>query len=46
MTMLERFVDVAAALDGVIFERLDAVVDRWSHRRQEDLIAGRPRLPS
>jgi peptidoglycan-N-acetylglucosamine deacetylase len=30
MTMLERFVDAAAAVDGVAFERLDAVVSRWS----------------
>jgi peptidoglycan/xylan/chitin deacetylase (PgdA/CDA1 family) len=29
MAMLERFVDAAAAIDGVAFERLDAVVDRW-----------------
>ena len=29
MAMLERFLDAAAALDGVAFERLDAVVDRW-----------------
>ena len=29
MAMLERFLDAAAALDGVVFERLDAVVDRW-----------------
>ena len=26
MAMLERFIDAAAALDGVVFERLDAVV--------------------
>jgi peptidoglycan/xylan/chitin deacetylase (PgdA/CDA1 family) len=30
MAMLERFIDAAAALDGVVFERLDAVVNRWS----------------
>jgi peptidoglycan/xylan/chitin deacetylase (PgdA/CDA1 family) len=30
MAMLERFIDAAAALDGVVFERLDAVVSRWS----------------
>jgi peptidoglycan/xylan/chitin deacetylase (PgdA/CDA1 family) len=30
MAMLERFIDAAAALDGVAFERLDAVVARWS----------------
>jgi peptidoglycan/xylan/chitin deacetylase (PgdA/CDA1 family) len=29
MAMLERFLDAAAAIDGVAFERLDAVVDRW-----------------
>jgi peptidoglycan/xylan/chitin deacetylase (PgdA/CDA1 family) len=29
MAMLERFLDAAAALDGVVFERLDTVVDRW-----------------
>ncbi|MEO8437915.1 MAG: polysaccharide deacetylase [Chloroflexota bacterium] len=30
MAMLERFIDAAVALDGVVFERLDAVVDRWA----------------
>jgi peptidoglycan-N-acetylglucosamine deacetylase len=30
MAMLERFIDAAATLDGVAFERLDAVVSRWS----------------
>jgi peptidoglycan/xylan/chitin deacetylase (PgdA/CDA1 family) len=30
MAMLERFVDAAMALDGVVFERLDAVVARWA----------------
>ncbi|MEO5939825.1 MAG: polysaccharide deacetylase [Candidatus Limnocylindrales bacterium] len=29
MAMLERFIDAAAALDGVVFERLDRYVDRW-----------------
>ena len=29
MAMLERFIDSAAALDGVVFERLDAFVSRW-----------------
>jgi peptidoglycan/xylan/chitin deacetylase (PgdA/CDA1 family) len=29
MAMLERFLDAAAEVDGVAFERLDAVVDRW-----------------
>ena len=30
MAMLERFIDEAEALDGVVFDRLDAVVGRWS----------------
>ena len=29
MAMLERFIDAAAALDGVVFDRLDRYVDRW-----------------
>ena len=29
MAMLERFIDAAAALEGVAFERLDRVVARW-----------------
>jgi hypothetical protein len=29
MAMLERFVDAAAALDGVVFDRLDRFVERW-----------------
>ena len=29
MAMLECFVEIAAAMDGVVFERLDVVVDRW-----------------
>jgi peptidoglycan/xylan/chitin deacetylase (PgdA/CDA1 family) len=29
MAMLERFIDAAEARDGVVFERLDAVVSRW-----------------
>jgi len=29
MVMLERFIDAAAALDGVVFDRLDRYVDRW-----------------
>ena len=29
MPMLERFIDAAAGLDGVVFERLDRYVDRW-----------------
>jgi peptidoglycan-N-acetylglucosamine deacetylase len=30
MAMLERFIEAAVALDGVVFERLDAVVSRWA----------------
>jgi len=30
MAMLERFIEAAVALDGVVFERLDAIVDRWA----------------
>ena len=30
MAMLEQFIDAAAALDGVVFERLDAVVERFA----------------
>jgi peptidoglycan/xylan/chitin deacetylase (PgdA/CDA1 family) len=30
MAMLERFIDAAAALDGVAFERLDRVVERFA----------------
>ena len=33
MAMLERFIDAAAALDGVVFERLDAVVERAAANR-------------
>jgi hypothetical protein len=29
MAMLEAFIDSAAALEGVVFERLDAVVQRF-----------------
>ena len=29
MAMLERFIDAAAALEGVVFDRLDRYVDRW-----------------
>jgi peptidoglycan/xylan/chitin deacetylase (PgdA/CDA1 family) len=29
MAMLERFIDAAAALEGVVFDRLDRHVDRW-----------------
>ena len=32
MAMLERFIDAAAALDGVVFERLDTVVERFAAR--------------
>ena len=30
MAMLERFIDAAAALDGVVFDRLDRYVSAWS----------------
>ncbi len=30
IAMLERFIDVARTLDGVVFERLDRVVARWA----------------
>jgi peptidoglycan/xylan/chitin deacetylase (PgdA/CDA1 family) len=30
MAMLERFIETARALDGVVFDRLDRVVDRWA----------------
>jgi len=30
MAMLESFIDAAAALDGVVFDRLDRVVARWT----------------
>jgi peptidoglycan/xylan/chitin deacetylase (PgdA/CDA1 family) len=29
LAMLERFIEAASALDGVVFDRLDHVVDRW-----------------
>jgi peptidoglycan/xylan/chitin deacetylase (PgdA/CDA1 family) len=29
MAMLERFIDTAAALDGVVFDRVDRYVERW-----------------
>ena len=32
MAMLERFVDAAAALEGVVFDRLDRYVEAWSAR--------------
>ncbi len=30
MAMLERFIDAAAGLDGVVFDRLDRYVEAWS----------------
>jgi peptidoglycan/xylan/chitin deacetylase (PgdA/CDA1 family) len=30
MAMLERFIDAAAAIDGVVFDRLDRYVTRWA----------------
>lgn len=30
MLMLERFIATAKSLDGIVFERLDTVVERWS----------------
>jgi peptidoglycan/xylan/chitin deacetylase (PgdA/CDA1 family) len=30
LLMLERFISAARALDGVVFDRLDRVVERWS----------------
>jgi len=30
MAMLERFIEAAAALDGVVFDRLDRYVDAWA----------------
>jgi hypothetical protein len=30
VAMLESFIDAAAALDGVVFDRLDRVVARWT----------------
>jgi peptidoglycan-N-acetylglucosamine deacetylase len=32
MAMLERFIDAAAALDGVVFDRLDHYVEAWLTR--------------
>jgi hypothetical protein len=32
MAMLERFIDAAEALDGVVFARLDRYVERWAAR--------------
>jgi hypothetical protein len=29
MAMLERFIDAAGALDGVVFDRLDRYVASW-----------------
>src|SRR4051794_31534526 len=33
MAMLERFIDAAAALDGVVFDRLDRYVEGWLGNR-------------
>ena len=33
MAMLESFIDAAGALDGVVFDRLDRVVARWTATR-------------
>ncbi len=30
IAMLERLIDLAESLEGVVFDRLDAIVDRWS----------------
>jgi hypothetical protein len=30
MAMLEQFIEAAAGLDGVVFDRLDRVVGRWT----------------
>jgi hypothetical protein len=30
MVMLERFIDAAAALEGVVFDRLDRYVAGWA----------------
>jgi peptidoglycan/xylan/chitin deacetylase (PgdA/CDA1 family) len=30
MAMLERFIETALSLNGVVFDRLDALVERWS----------------
>jgi peptidoglycan-N-acetylglucosamine deacetylase len=30
IAMLERFIGVVRSLDGAVFDRLDAVVDRWA----------------
>jgi hypothetical protein len=32
MAMLEQFIDAASALEGIVFERLDTVVDRFAAR--------------
>ena len=34
MAMLERFIDAATALEGVVFDRLDRSVDRWLHAQR------------
>lgn len=42
IAMLERFVEMAETLDGVAFERLDRVVERWesTHPRAEPIRPG------
>ena len=30
MAMLERFIDAASALEGVVFDRLDRYVEAWA----------------
>jgi hypothetical protein len=39
MAMLERFIDTAASLDGVVFDRLDRYVAAWA-ADDERLAAG------
>jgi peptidoglycan/xylan/chitin deacetylase (PgdA/CDA1 family) len=34
MAMLERFIDAAAALEGVVFDRLDRYVAGWTERER------------
>jgi hypothetical protein len=33
MAMLERFIDAASSLEGVVFDRLDRSVAAWSSQR-------------
>jgi len=35
LAMLERFIEAASALDGVVFDRLDRVVQRWLTREDQ-----------